>query len=380
MPTALPFSPSCSIRAARSPAPRDGLLPTAWAPSAVPNERFHIMPKSLPVDLIEDIIDGFGNTAAVLAEAGFDGLEIVASHGYLPAQFLNPRINLRNDAYGGDCIRRQAFLKAVIAGIRRNAPHLAVGVRLSGSELDPDGLGTGDACDVCASISEGVDYLSIVGGTSASLGGSIHISPPMGIERGYLAPTAARIRERTRKPVIVTGRINHPRIAEDIIAAGHADLCGMTRALICDPEMAFKADTGRTDDIRFCIGCNQACIGRAHRGLPISCIQHPESGRETEYCAGPPPSAGTPPKRVIVAGGGPAGMKAAAVAAVRGHDVTLHERASRLGGQALLAQCLPGREEFGGIISNLQREMGLAGVRTVLDLHRHRRTDTPDPA
>ncbi|MXZ81232.1 MAG: FAD-dependent oxidoreductase [Gammaproteobacteria bacterium] len=346
---------------------RDGLLPVAWAPSAVPNERFHVMPKALPVDLIEEIVEGFGQAAAVLAEAGFDGFEIVANQGYQPAQFLNPRVNLRDDAYGGDFSRRLAFLKQVIAAIRRNAPGQVVGVRLSGSERDADGLGEDEVCDICASIADDIDYLSIVAGTSSSLVGSVHISPPMGFGHGYLAPLSARIRKRTARPVIVTGRINHPRIAEEIIAGGKADLCGMTRALISDPEMPAKAKSGRVDDIRVCIGCNQACIGRAHRGLPISCIQYPESGRETERPDRHRAPASDKPKRVLVAGGGPAGMKAASVAAARGHDVTLHERDDRLGGQALLAQRLPGREEFGGIIGNLEREMVRAGVRVVLN-------------
>jgi len=161
------------------------------------------------------------------------------------------------------------------------------------------------------------------------------------------------------KPVIVTGRINQPQVAESIIAAGEADACGMTRAMICDPEMPVKAEQGRTDDIRACIACNQACIGHFHKGYPISCIQHPETGRELAY--GELRRAGKA-KRVLVAGGGPAGMKAAAVLAARGHEVTLCEAAPQLGGQARLAQLLPGRAEFGGIITNLAREMELAGV------------------
>jgi pyruvate/2-oxoglutarate dehydrogenase complex dihydrolipoamide dehydrogenase (E3) component len=140
-------------------------------------------------------------------------------------------------------------------------------------------------------------------------------------------------------------------------------MIGMTRAQICDPEMANKAREGRVDDIRACIACNQACIGHVSLGTPISCIQHPETGRELRYGTRPPAD---PPRRVIVAGGGPAGMKAAAVAAERGHRVTLCEAAARLGGQALLAQQLPGRAEFGGIVTNLAREMELAGVEVRL--------------
>ena len=133
----------------------------------------------------------------------------------------------------------------------------------------------------------------------------------------------------------------------------------MTRALICDPAMPEKAWNGGLDEIRACIGCNQACIGRAHKGLGVSCIQFPESGRETVFGKS---SAASESRRVLVVGGGPGGLKAAAVAAARGHDVTLWEQARHLGGQALLARMLPGREEFGGIVDNLGGEARRAGV------------------
>ena len=169
--------------------------------------------------------------------------------------------------------------------------------------------------------------------------------------------------------MIATGRINQPQAAEEILASGDADLCGMTRAMICDPLMARKALRGRLDDIRACIGCNQACIGHSHKGVPISCIQHPESGRERRYGT-PVPIPST--KSVMIAGGGPAGLKAAAIAARRGHEVTLHEAGHALGGQALLARMLPGREEFGGLVQNLEREAVDAGAvirtRSAVDL------------
>ncbi|MEM7505914.1 MAG: FAD-dependent oxidoreductase [Pseudomonadota bacterium] len=338
---------------------RDGMAPVAWAPSAVPNERFHIMPKPMPAGLIAEIVEGFGRTAAILAEAGFDGFEIVGSHGYLPAQFLNPRVNLRDDAYGGDAARRLRFLREVIAAIRAETPGRALGLRLSGAEMDEAGLTEDETREACIALAPDLDYLSVVAGTSASLGGSVHIVPPMGLAHGYTAPLAAAIRQASGKPVIVTGRVNQPQVAERILAAGQADLCGMTRAMICDPAMPGKARAGWLDDIRACIGCNQACIGRAHKGLGISCIQHPETGREIDFGTLAPADS---PKRVAVIGGGPAGMKAAAVAAARGHRVTLYEREARLGGQVHLAQALPGREEFGGMAGNLEREMTAAGV------------------
>ncbi len=337
----------------------DGMAAVAYAPSAVPNERFHVMPREMPDAMIREIIAGFAQASAMMETAGYDGVEIVGSHGYLPAQFLNPAVNQRDDDWGGDYERRLRFTQEAARAIRLAAPRLSVGLRLSGDEKDGLGL-DGDAMTaVCAALVPDLDYLSVTAGTSASLGASVHITPPMGEAHGYLAPLSKAIRAAVDIPVIVTGRINQPQIAEGILADGAADLCGMTRAMICDPAMGAKARDGQHDDIRACIACNQACIGRAHKGLGVSCIQHPESGRELSFNTPPKPSS---TKRVIIVGGGPAGMKAAAIAAARGHHVTLFERTPRLGGQALLARQLPGREEFGGIIDNLAREMSTAGV------------------
>ena len=342
----------------------DGTTPVAWAPSATANERFHLTPRAMPKRLIRSVINGYARAARNIQEADIDGVEIVASHGYLPAQFLSPRVNQRDDRYGGSSVNRLRFLKEIVEAIRSETTDFIVGIRISGHEQEPGGLEPEDNAKICESLDQAgeLDYFNVVAGTSASLGGSIHIVAPMMQEHGYVAPFSARVRQSVNKPVIVTGRINQPQIAERILADGQADLCGMTRALICDPDMPNKADDGQLDDIRACIACNQACIGHSHTGHPISCIQHPETGRELVY--GKRDRAPTS-RKVMVAGGGPAGMKAAAVAAERGHAVTLYEAEPRLGGQALLAQLLPGRSEFGGLVTNLSREMTLAEVEMV---------------
>ena len=343
-------------------ASEDGTAPVSYSASATPNERFHVMPRSMPVEMVEEVIGAFGDAAIRMQSAGLDGVEIVASHGYLPAQFLNPQVNIRNDAYGGSLENRTRFIRAIAADIReKTSPGFVIGLRLSGDERSHEGLEAGEMQDACERIvADGhLTYLSVVAGSSATLAGSVHIAPPMFEDVGYTTPLADGIRARTGLPTIVTGRINQPQDAERILASGQADMCGMTRAMICDPEIGNKAREGKVDDIRACIACNQACIGHFHAGYPISCIQNPVSGRELVYSS---VIMTLKKRRIMVIGGGPGGMKAAAVAAERGHDVTLFEREAQLGGQTRLAQLLPHRTEFGGIIMNLTREMELAGV------------------
>lgn len=344
----------------------DGTLPVALAPSAVPNERFHVMPRAMPIELVREMVACYGASADRLRRAGFDGVEVVASHGYLPAQFLNPRTNLRADEYGGSSENRLRFLNEVLSAVREGAgPDLAVGLRISIGEKSPDGLTPEESIESVAALDRGglLDYVSVVVGTSATLAGSDHIVPPMTIPVGYTVPLSARVKEAVSVPVMVAGRINQPQDAERILARGDADATVMTRALICDPLMPAKALAGELDEIRACIGCNQACIGHFHAGYPISCIQYPETGRERTYGIRLPADR---VKDIVVVGGGPGGLKAAAVAAERGHRVTLVEAGRRLGGQVLLAQEIPGRAEFGGVITNLQREAERAGVKLLM--------------
>ena len=350
----------------------DGTRPIAYAPSEVPAERYGIMARPMSLAMIGEIVEAFGDTALRLQAAGLDGVEVVASHGYLPAQFLNPRVNSRDDAYGGSHENRLRFLRDVAANIRAKVgPDMVVGLRISGNEMEHGGLEPDETLAAITALGgDGVyDYFNVIAGSSATTGGAVHIVPPMRIETGYVAPFAAKVKAAVDQPVFVAGRINQPQIAEQVIASGQADMCGMTRAMICDPEMAGKAAAGRLDDIRACIACNQACIGHMQLDVPISCIQHPETGRELVYGTRAP---AVTARKVMVVGGGPGGMKAAAVAAERGHAVTLYEREKQLGGQVLLAQLLPGRAEFGGIVPNFTREMERAGavVRTGVEVTR----------
>ncbi len=339
-----------------------GLRAVSHSASAVPDNRFHSMPRAMSVDFIEKTVEAYGKAAARLAEAGLDGIEVSVGFGMLPAQFLNPRVNLRQDGYGGSAENRLRFLLETLAAVRRGVGEEGiVGIRISAEEVESDGLDAETTLAACRQLDRrgAVDFINTTLGTMAGLGGSIHVVPSMAFEPAYVAPKAAAIKAAVSAAVFVAGRINQPHIAERVLAEGQADMCGMTRAMICDPEMPDKARHGRLDDIRACVGCNQACIGHYHMSCAISCIQNPVSGRELRLgTIAPAPRA----RKVVVAGGGPGGMKAAVTAARRGHEVILCEASGQLGGQVRLAQLLPGRAEFGGVLTNLERELEQAGV------------------
>ena len=344
-----------------------GMAPRAKAPSDEPQERFKVVPEALSTDEIKDIIAGYGRAAKRIADSGIDGVEIVASHGYLPIQFFNPSVNTRTDEYGGSPENRRRFLAEVAQTVRESVgPDVVVGLRISGEEKTEDGLVATEILNLIEHLDslraddvDCLDYFSITAGDSSTLQGAVHIVPSMQIDPGYATSLSEQVKKITDKTVMVAGRINQPHEAETAIAEGRTDMAIMTRAMICDPEIANKSSADNVDEIRACIGCNQACIGHFQQGVPISCIQYPESGRELTFL--PRPKVRTR-RKVLVIGGGPAGLKAAAVAAEQGDDVVLCEKEPRLGGAVLLAQELPYRSEFGGAATNLSAEAARAGV------------------
>lgn len=334
-----------------------GLRGVPYSASATPDDRFHTIPREMSQDLIEDIITGYGLAAHHMTSAGFQGIEIAASHGLLPAQFLNENVNRREDDYGGNFENRLRFLRHILKEVRRNIGKSTIlGIRISADEDDIYGIEQNTSIEICKALAREhlVDYINTTMGTMASWSGSVHVVPPMQVEHGYVAPHSQRLKETIDLPVFVAGRVNQPQMAEQILDKGQADMIGMTRAMIADPDIANKALAGKADDIRACIGCNQACIGHYHMGYSISCIQHPETGRELQFKDFKTTKT---PRKVAIIGGGPAGMKAAIYAAKSGHSVDLYEANSQLGGQAKLAQLLPDRSEFGGLITNLETEL-----------------------
>jgi mycofactocin system FadH/OYE family oxidoreductase 2 len=331
----------------------------AVAPSAIPADRFRIIPKELELEEIKDIIKGYAETALRVKTGGLDGVEIVASHGYLPSQFWSPRLNYRKDEYGGQSLEnRLRFLKEIVEEVRKRVgADFVVGLRLSVDDLEDEGAEYGEVQEILQYIDKkigGLDYFNLTGGSSATYASSAFIVPPAPVPPAHFASHGAKIRKQVSVPIFVAGRINDPVIAENVLANGQSDMVGMTRAMICDPHMPNKAIRGELERIRVCIGCNQACIGHMQQDIPISCLQNPVTGRELQYAEMPKANK---IKTIIIVGGGPAGMKAATISAERGHKVILLEKSNELGGQVKLARKIPGREEFGELISNLKRDL-----------------------
>ena len=333
-----------------------------YGPSPIADEIRREPPAEMDVELIEEIIAAYGKAAARAREGGLDGVEIHGGHSSLVAQFMSPYANQRTDAYGGNRKKRLLFVKQVSQAVRKNVGRdFTVGLRLSGDEFVDGGL-TLDAVKENARDLEAtgmLDFIDVTAGTDSNLHSYYMHYSPMCVPLGNLTHLSAAIKEMVSLPIITVGRINDPVLAEKILADGLADMVGMTRAALCDPDFPQKAREGRIDDIRHCIACNQGCFKRIFKAQPITCIQNPAAGKERTY--GPLHKAAAV-RKVIVVGGGPAGLETARVAAERGHQVILLESEPSLGGQIRLASQAPGRQEFGEVILYLSRQVEKAGV------------------
>jgi 2,4-dienoyl-CoA reductase-like NADH-dependent reductase (Old Yellow Enzyme family) len=322
--------------------------PTA-APSAIPSLRFKTEPRALTATEITRLIEGYAISTHHAAEGGLDGVELSISHGYLPAQFLSRQSNRRADAYGGEPAGRLRFSREVLTAMRDavGGRPMAVGARLSADELTPGGMTISDCIAAIQALhGEGLlDFVSLVLGHSAFPAASTWIAPPPPTPAAAIGLPAAAIREALppELPVLATTRVADLSAADALVRDGVADLVGMTRALIADPELLIKTLHGRSDDVIECIGCNQACIGHYHAGVPIGCAVNARTGRERTH---PATVAAAEPRRVLVIGAGPAGAAAAIEAAQAGHTVTLVERASEMGGQLRLAGLAPAHAEL----------------------------------
>ncbi|MCR4443318.1 MAG: NAD(P)/FAD-dependent oxidoreductase [Peptococcaceae bacterium] len=317
------------------------------APSSLPDPTRANKPEDVPRELtvkeIKRIIDDFAQAARRAKAAGYDAIEIHGAHGYLIQQFLSPFSNKRTDEYGGSLRNRARFALEVIAAIRQQVgPDYPLIYRISTTEMmDGARLNIGDTRAFCLMLEEaGIDAINASVGSHATKG--FFPVCPNAIPRAYNIDYAEEIKKVVSIPVIGNGRINDPYIAESILRSGKVDLIAMGRSSLADPELPKKVKEGRIDEINYCVGCMQGCIGNLKRGCkPIQCLVNPILGQESEYTWRPANAS----KKVAVIGGGIAGMGAAIAAARRGHRVTLYEKSSKLGGQWLLAAVGPFKQE-----------------------------------
>ncbi len=337
----------------------------AWAPSPVTDPMFREMPKEMEIEDIHEVIQFFCRSAVHAREGGFDGIELQFGHSSLARQFLSPLTNFRTDEYGGSFDNRLRFARELLSAVRESiGADFTVGIRLCADEMAWGGITLEDAKKIANSLEATgtIDFVDLSLSTFYNLylvGGSMHM--PL----GYAVPLAAGIKAAVNLPVFATGRINDPVFAEKILANGQADMIGMVRAQICDPNLARKAKAGKLDEIRYCVADNQNCYGRIALNRTIGCIQNPYIGKEKDEDELNPPQTRWK-KRIMVVGGGPAGIWAARIAAMRGHEVVLYEQQEALGGQISMAMKGAGREELGVIIRNEQNQLRKLRIRVVL--------------
>ncbi|SEQ21263.1 2,4-dienoyl-CoA reductase [Faunimonas pinastri] len=338
-----------------------------WSASNAYEQKYGELAHAMTAGEIDLLVDAFAAAAARCIEAGLDGVQVHCGHGLLLQQFLSPLTNFRDDRYGGSLENRVRFPAEVLAAVRRRiGPDIPLGIRCSGDELVEGGLTGPDMAKIVPLLvaAGDLDYVDVSAGTDGDLVSNMLHEPPMGLEPAPFVSTARLIKDAVDVPVIHGTRIHTPEIAEAMLARGDADMAGMCRSLIADPFLPVKARTGRAHEITPCVGCEQACFGRLYRGRHISCVGNPVTGRENEYRELLPVS---PSKRVLVIGGGPAGLEAARVAAIRGHEVVLAEAGDRLGGRLQLARRPPGREEWGRLIDHKSESVARLGVEIRLN-------------
>ena len=341
-----------------------------WAPSNIPNTFFAEIPKSMEPEDIEELLDYYELSAKHAIEGGFDGIEIHSTHGYLLQQFLSPLHNKRTDEYGGSLENCARLLIRVVERISTVINEdMALGVRLCGDELTRNGLTLDETTQVAKMLEDTakIHYVSVSVGHFSS---SPHmVAPSMYQNEGYGVYAAAGIKKAVSKiPVFTVGRIKQPEYAEEILRKGNADMVGMTRAFLADPELGVKIAAGRVDEIRRCAGCTQECLGHMMTSAPIGCVQNPLAGKEWKY-QHTTLQVAAEKKNIMVIGGGPAGMETAWLAAARGHSVTLYEQHEGLGGQVNIMSMLSGLDEIQDVITWRRGQLEKHCVEVVLKTH-----------
>ncbi|MDC8803060.1 NADPH-dependent 2,4-dienoyl-CoA reductase [Halomonas pacifica] len=331
--------------------------PALVAPSALQAPINPFLPRALEGAEVEAQIEDYVRCAQLAREAGYDGVEVMGSEGYLINQFVCARTNHREDEWGGSFDKRIRFPVEIVRRIREAlGPDFLIIFRLSMLDLVEEGSSWQEVVALGQAIeAAGASLINTGIGWHEARVPTIVTSVP----RAAFTEVTRRMKAELSIPLITTNRINMPEVAERVLAEGHADMVSMARPFLADSDWVIKAAEGRRDEINTCIACNQACLDHTFEGKLTSCLVNPRACHETELVIEP----AAEPKRVAVVGGGPAGLAAAVTAARRGHEVVLFERRAELGGQFNYARKIPGKEEF---------DETLRYYRVMLDKHRVR--------
>lgn len=342
---------------------RYGYHPFNVAPSPIKAPIGWFTPRELSSSAVESTIRDYASCAARAREAGYDGVEIMGSEGYLINQFIVEHTNKRKDQWGGSYENRILFpieiVKAVRAAVGKD---FIIIFRLSMLDL----VEKGSTWDEIVMLAKQIEA---AGATIINTGIGWHEAriPTIAtsVPRGGFSWVTQKMKGEVSIPLITTNRINMPDVAEQIIAEGRADMVSMARPFLADPEFVRKTEEGRVDEINTCIGCNQACLDHTFKAIIASCLVNPRSGYETLLNYTPTNDA----QRVAVVGAGPAGLSFSTAAAIRGHEVTLFDQAEAIGGQFNMAKTIPGKEEFYETLRYFEKQLKLKGVKVKLGQH-----------
>ncbi len=340
---------------------RYGYQPFVVSASPIKSPISPFKPRQMSDKQIVDTIADYANTASIAKKAGYDGVEIMGSEGYLLNQFLSRHVNQRTDRWGGDIENRMRFAVEIVKAVRAKVGEkFIICFRLSMLDLVHDGNTMDEVITVAQALEQvGVTLLNTGIGWHEARIPTIVTSVP----RAAFVDYTAEVKKHVSIPVIASNRINMPDTAEEILAAGKADMVQMARPLLADAFWVNKVATNRVDEINTCIACNQACLDHTFKNKRATCLVNPQAAYETELVY----LKTKKPKRVAVVGGGVAGMSAATVAASRGHQVTLFEASSEVGGQFNLAKVVPGKEEFHETIRYFKVQIEKTGVELRLN-------------